>query len=443
MIERIEPGGMFAFECGLPGETRADEVFPGHPNGVQMSRDRWLIVYATRAWRGVDDDRSIVYQLREAADGGPCGRLIKEGLVRRSIDDWDPLGDGTRLVRQLGHPVAFGVPDGACIQGRAAPAANVIAIKWRVSARWLNPETGVLEGVKSDPELKALTQSVEWMQCRLNDAGDDIEVLQPPRPLRQKGWEEGAAFCSARGVDWAREPLRMNQAFTQAVPFNEDCTEWVDCNHFDGRVAPLKYRFDAAAGLYEWVETGPFMQSDRMPLSEASIAPCGSNWILCARGESAIGWVRTSDPFARVPAPTFTSAPAVNAPVTFYRCADGVLRIFTGDVATSPYGTGRNPLYCWEIDPDAFGASTPIEIFDCIASGTLPEETVPRAEMCKLLPHGGGPRQWLLWRVRTKNVSHQYGSLPPVTPEWKAKHGLYSAALVYADAAPAAWEFGR
>ena len=45
---KIEPEGFLIRDCGLPGETRADDVVPAHPNGIPVSRNRWLLVYATR-----------------------------------------------------------------------------------------------------------------------------------------------------------------------------------------------------------------------------------------------------------------------------------------------------------------------------------------------------------------------------------------------------------
>src|SRR5205809_4515291 len=131
-IESIEPLGMLVKECALPGETRADDVVPAHPNGLQVARDRWLLVYATRGFRGVDDDRSVVYQLRR---GGPDGAVVKEGFLARTRIDWDPFGEGKSLVKQHGHPVAFGVPKGARIDGKPAPHGNVFIAKWRVVAR--------------------------------------------------------------------------------------------------------------------------------------------------------------------------------------------------------------------------------------------------------------------------------------------------------------------
>ena len=79
MIKNIEYRGRLIGECSLPGETRQEEVFPAHPNGIPVSRNRWLLVYATRGWRAGDDDMSIIYQIR--ADK-PDGALLKEGLFK-------------------------------------------------------------------------------------------------------------------------------------------------------------------------------------------------------------------------------------------------------------------------------------------------------------------------------------------------------------------------
>jgi hypothetical protein len=431
VLDRIERRGKLVHECSLAGETRADDVFPGHPNGIPLSRDRWLLIYATRGWRTVDDDRSIVYQVRRDR---PDGEVLAEGILGLTVDDWDPHGDGSRYSRNHGHPVAFGVPKDAVIGGKPAVNANLFVLKWRVTARDLTPVARGQSVRNLDESGRA--QYVEWVQCRLNGAGSDIEIVQRRQPMRQRGYDTWHPFCRHGDVRW------MNQTFVQAVPFNRDATEWVDVNHFDGsRIAPLKYRFNAKTGLYEWVEIGPLVKDAKLPLSEASIARSGNDFVICARSDNAIGWIRAADPFGELHAPVFTTDPAINSPVAMYACPDGALRILTGSVATSPYGHGRCPLYIWEIDPQTFRSGKPVLVFDPIAEGILPRETGPRAEMCKLLTHMGGREQTLVWRVRTKNVGRQYGSLPPVTPEWKEQHGLYHASLVYGEDNPGEWQF--
>jgi hypothetical protein len=127
--------------------------------------------------------------------------------------------------------------------------------------------------------------------------------------------------------------------------------------------------------------------------------------------------------------------------VGLYCCADGNLRIVTGDPATSPYGHGRCPLYLWPVDPATFAVAEPVVVADPIADGILPRETVPRAEMGKILAHTGGREQTAIWRVRTKSVARPYGNLPPVKPEWQEQHGIYYGKLVYAEEQPATWEY--
>jgi len=436
MIEKIDHKGVLVGECSLLGERRSDDVVPAHPNGIPVSRDRWLVVYATRGFRGVDDDRSIIYQIRR---GAPDGEVIREGLLSRSVDDWDPFGEGARYFKQHGHPVAFGVPKGARIAGRPVPHANLFVAKWRVIG--LNIQGGLVSGDGVHLNRVERTQGVEWVQFRLNDREDDIEIVQPVRPLRQKGYESGEAFCSAADAG------HMNQSFVQAVPFNRDATEWADCNHFrNGGVAALKYRYNAALGLYEWVETGPFLRDAHWSLSEASLARYRDSWVIAARtGHPAgrIAWARTDDPFASVLEPVYPEDLSTNAPLTAYACPDGVLRLFTGNPKISPYCNGRDPLYCWDINPDArFRAENCLVVFDSVASGLLRAESVPRVDMCKLLPHGGGRTQTLAFRVRVKKINQPYAGLPAITAEEKARCAIHHATITYAEEWPGCWDFG-
>ncbi len=438
-IERIGHKGPLISDCSLAGETRRDDTVPAHPNGIQVSRDRWLIVYATRRFRGVDDDASIAFQLRKEA---PDGDLIKEAMLVHSHDEWDPLGDGSRHVKQHGHPVAFGVPRGARIGGKPAPSANVFVLKWRQVARVLDHERSYLEHSSVHPELRARTQSVEWLQFRLNEQEDDIEILKPASRLRERGYEEGSAFCGAP------EARSMNQTFTQAVPFNRDCTQWADCNHFDGRVAALKYDFNSHLGLYEWVETGPYLFEPERPVSEASLASWGTDWVVAARrggGRRGVAWVRTQDPFTETSTPVTPAAPQSRAPLTAYSCPDGVLRLFTGDETISPHGKSRDPLYCWDIDPDRdFTSSRRRVIYDSVDAG-LPIRPVssPKIDMCKLFPHYR-ETQYLLHRVSVRAFNHPYlGSpeIPIINEEEKASCGIHCAKITYGESFPSPWEF--
>ena len=434
MIESIEHCGMLIDECPLPGETRADDVFPAHPNGIQVAQNRFLLLYATRGYRGTDDDLSIVAQLRKDAYDGP---VIRDIMIAESINNWDPLDEGVPLVRQHGHPVAFGVPKGATVNGSLAPNANVFAIKWRVCARYVDSATGLMA---NRPGLKELTQSVEWAQVRLNEAEDDLDVLQPAAPMRQLGFEDGDAFCAA-------DARHMNQSFTQPEPFSRDAMEWADVNHFDGgRIAALKYRFDADVGLYRWIEVGPLIGGDEdRSLSEASLVPCGDGWGISARRLSAqtIAWVRTEDPFSERPDLVCPPEPCNNAPLTAYACPDGVVRLITGDPSISPYRNGRDPLYLWDIDPGRqFAVSNRRVVFDCIKTGLgIPLEQVPRVDMAKLLPHAGGHTQILAHRVRSKATNDPAKTGKAITQAEKDASGIYYAKVHYREQLPGRWRF--
>jgi hypothetical protein len=444
-LQSIEHQGMLIRDCTLKGETRADDVVPAHPSGLQVSRDRWLLLYATRGFRGVDDDLSIVYQLRQ---GSPDGKVLCEGFLVRTRNDWDPSNKGERLVKQHGHPVAFGVSKGALIGGRVPAHANLFVAKWRVVARILDRDKNYLHHGTTDPKLSQRTQGVEWIQFRLNAREDDIEIVQPVALLRQRGYERGAAFCSRE------DAAHMNQSFTPPLPFNREATEWADCNHFDGgRIAALRYAYNAQRNLYEWVATGPFVEDGKRTLSEASLARLGERWIIAARanGGSGIAWTQTEDPFRKVPVPVYPKEPVSNSPVTAFTCADGVLRLFTGSAPLSATRNGRDPLFCWDIDPASqFAASNRRVIFDSVKMGLhIRPEAVPKIDMCKLLP-AQGRTQYIIHRVSVRSYNHPYvgGSgkptgIPAINAAEKAACGIYYARILYAEDMPSLWQFSN
>lgn len=440
MIASIEHRGVLIHEVKLAGHTRADDVFPAHPNGIQVSRNRFMLVFATRGWRGVDDDLSACYQLREGSYDGP---ILKEGIFESTRNDWDPLENGTLCVKQHGHPVGFGLPKGALIRGKPASHANLFAVKWRRNGRFIDPKSGfMLKASVTSPRLDAGTAVVEWLQFRLNEAEDDIEIVQPMQLLRQKGFGTGYAFC---GVN-ARF---MCQSFVQPAPLNEDCTEWIDCNHFDeGRLAMLRYQFNPERGIYEWVQTGPLFGGD---LSEANVSPCRGAWVLGARvGQSShaptggpVAWARLDDPFGQTPELVYPPEPRTKAPVTAYRCPDGVLRLLTGDRTISPYGGARNPLYLWDIDPDqGFAASNRQVVFDTKAAG-LPfrDASGGVVDMAKILPHAGGSTQFLVHRVRSVSINDPARTGMAINAEEKNACAIYYARIHYTEALPGCWQF--
>jgi hypothetical protein len=342
--------------------------------------------------------------------------------------------------------VVFGVPRGARINGRPPAYANLFVAKWRRVARVLDRKTNHLEHATAHPQTRERSQGVEWVQFRLNELEDDLELVQPMKPLRQQGYESGATFCSREGA------TRMNQSFVRPVPFDDDCSQWVDCNHFnDGRLAALKYRYSPESKLYEWIETGPLLADARHGLSEASLCRLGGDWVIAARaaGRRGPAWARTNDPFHRIAPFTFATEPASAGPVTAFVCGDGVLRLFTGDPTLSPHGTPRDPLYCWEIDAaSGFAAQRRRIVFDSVAA-RIPfrAAVVPKVDFCKLLPPHDGA-QLVCHRVVTRAYDFPYAGsdgkpigIPAINAEEKAACGIYAERLTYAQRPRAPWQF--
>ena len=52
MINGVESKGFYIENCGLPGEGKSDERVPAQHNTIQLSRNRWFVVYETRGFRG-------------------------------------------------------------------------------------------------------------------------------------------------------------------------------------------------------------------------------------------------------------------------------------------------------------------------------------------------------------------------------------------------------
>ena len=439
MIERIEHPGKLIYECSLPGEQRKDDVFPAHPNGIQLSKNRFLIVYVTRGYRGADDDLSIVAQLRSNGYDGP---VISERFITRTRNDWEPFGDGVPYVLQNGHAAAFGVPKGALIKGRAAPQAGLFVIKWHYLARYLDPETGILISNRERPDIADATIRTAWVQMRLNDADDDLEIVAEPRQMREKGYETGAAFCSA--------PIsHTNNTFTQAVPFNDECSEWIDFHHMHGKIAAHKYRYDADTRTYQWVQTGTLFGDG---LSEASVARFGDDWVIAARPRvdpdsmgSPAGWIRTDDPFAGTAPIVRPSQPLIKAPLTAYMFPDGQLRLLTGDQTVSPYNFPRNPLYMWDIDPDrGFVASNRTVVFDTFEQGIpIPPDSLPRCDFGHVLPHSGGSQQVVAHRLLGSFLNDARARGKAISPEDKAPAGVYYDVIHFTEHYDCPWDFSQ
>lgn len=436
-IVKIEAMGELLREPNLPGERRADDVVPGQTSGLRLSKDRWLVLCNTRSFRGIDDERSVVYQVRKDA---PDGHVIKEGFLAQSIDDWDPLKEGKPRVKQHGHVVSFGVPKGALIDGKPAGHANHFVALWRVVAVAYDPEKKAVP--RTPPALRQQTQGVEWVQFRLNEAESDLEIVQPLARLRQAGFETGPKFGSL-------DVAHMNQSFVPPVPANPACTEWLLCNHFDGgRIAVLQMTFDPEKKRYRWTRSGPLAGGPESLLSEASLAKVGDDWVVAARtgGKTrGVAWTKSKNPLESLPEPKVVRPPVTDSPITAFVAADGVLRVFTGDVEASPRHRGRDPMYMWQVDPTDFAAAQRETIFDTVeAKLGFRHSAWPKIDFAKLFPPHG-KTQLISYRVNVRSNNFGYDGvrkdIPVILPEEKARCGIYYSRITYADVVPEPWTF--
>jgi len=473
-ISGIEYKGMYIGECGLPGETRADEVQPSHSAGMQLARDRFLILYSTRGYRGVDDDLSIVYQLRSDRWDGP---IVKEGFVSQTLNDWDPLKEGARHVKQHGHVTGFGVPKGALIGGKRVPHENIFVVMWRQVARARHPETGWLEEVHVRPDLWEKTSEACWRHFRLNDSADDIAWLTEAVPMRLPG--QGAEFLKGRP-----DVAGMIKGFVPAVPMDDSCEVWIDLNSAcrvggasrgasKGRgVLPGIYRFNRQTSRYEWTEAGPL--SD-WGFYEASVARHGKQFVYMARASGTkpplpeaagpytnhIHYHLTENPLE----PQLDFQPAFdqpsNGPRTFFTGADGGFWKLGGSVSQSPYAEERNPIYMMRVLPEENFRTGECHV---ILDGEAENPGIPPPvwlDFPKLLPHTGGTEQWMLFRVRGIGLKYSpemyeidlqlrgRGERRPgvpfvrmLTEEEFRNGGIYAAKVHYREPQPATWEFG-
>ncbi|MCC5807342.1 MAG: hypothetical protein JJU00_13540 [Opitutales bacterium] len=443
MSATLQYRGKLLHECTLPRETRADGLFPGHINAAQASRDRFLVLYSTRNWRGSDDNCSVICQIRAGAYDGP---VLRERCLAESINDWRPFGDGRTFVKAHVHPVVFGVPAGAVVEGRVPANAGLFVFMWNRRARELDPETGfMLHYHKEVPLLDDLSVT-EWTQLRLNAAGDDFEVVQPVETLRQRDFGQGYPFCE---IDARRMALTMNPP----VPLDPSGREWVGSTTYQRpgepeRVGTKGFVYNADRGIYEWRHCGRLSAPG---LFESAVARVGGCFVVMARiqksmkakGGGPVAWMTLDDPYGPLPDPVCPEAPCANAPTTAFRCADGGLRLFTSDPQLSPYGHPRNPLFMWDIDPsDGFRATGRRTLFDSVAHALpIREESLPVVDQAKVFPHAGGRRQIVAHRVRPRSLASGLKTGVVVNEAEKEVSGIYYSEIEYPEDLPAQWTF--
>jgi len=400
-------GGSLVDKSTLAGQTRREGVYPGHGDAFRVGRDRWLILYSNRGFMGDDNYKSLIYQLRRDRIDGD---LVKEGIFEASRR-FRVAGDESDYSTQLGAPGVFGVPKGVTRPGLAT-AANLFVAKYYVRYNRLRydadnrPRLSANMGAAAIPNLPDRDVGMCWAQFRLNEREDDIEMIQPPTALVQKGFEASDDSCElGSGVHVA------NHGFSRPFLIEPDRPFWCDVHCFGGArggIAPVGFEFNAATSRYDWVRVGTPLRDPDYGIGEPSMVPYKGRFILAARtGEKGclkpgwrmkkgtIAWAMLDDPFDYAPL-EFTypedGRDLRAAPMSLARTADGVIRLFSNDHYNAPYPeTSRNPLYIWRIDPeDSFRRSDRQVVFDGVALG-LPG--LPEASFVHLAPHAGGDRQ--------------------------------------------------
>lgn len=355
--------GSLISDTTIPGEQKRDNAQPSNATCWQLSKHRYIWIYVITTFQGADSVRAVAYQIRKDT---PDGKLLREAILSPAIDQWDAFNNGEFYFKQQGHGKVFGVPKGAVDQqGRLLPGNNVFCAMWYQVPRPIDRKTGRLlmakvdgKGVNLQAQHEAHTR-LGSVQFRLNDTEDDIELLTPLTVLSQKGFESGESFCSL-----GTEVTGVNHWYTPLIPFNESCTQWVDVRHFYPRgIAPIMMELNPETHLYEWVKTAKLTILEKGSLIECFINKVGADWVIGARGfTSQLGtetvWFKTRDLFAGLGPPVLMPSPgAPHANRSAYICGDGVLRIFGGNIATSPFKWSRDPQYCWDVDPNTFELS--------------------------------------------------------------------------------------
>ena len=446
MIKKLEYKGKLIHECSIKGETREDGYYPGHINGAQLSRDRFVLFFTSRGWRGSDDNTSVIYQIRDGAYDGP---LVHEGRLAKSFDGWDPLKDGNLYVKAHVHPQVFGVPKGARVNGRIPEHAGLFTFTWHTYARYVDRETGFMPGCKNLDRAYDATTITEWTQLRLNEAEDDFEVAQPVETLVRRD-------TGSDKIQFEDKTRFMTSTFTPPVRLLADGTKWIGSATFpitcrDGenhRIAALEFTYNPEEKLYGWTNTGPLSAPGKW---ESSFMPYGDSWVVSARHWDSylqddggpVAWMRTDDPFREISEPELPSEPSSRSPSTAFTCADGRIRLITNDPKISPYGQRRNPLYIWDIDPEnGFEPTARHVVFDSVKLGMpIRESAVPVVDQGKMLPHSGGSRQIVAHRLRTFATDQPDLAGVPVNDEEKEITGVYYSEIEYDREYPALWAF--
>jgi hypothetical protein len=345
------------------------------------------------------------------------------------------------------------VPKGALLKGKRMPNENVFVLKWsrrtllERDGRLLTPELHDDLWPEGHTYVRRLYRT-KWLQFRLNDKEDDIEIIRPKGPLSQKGYESGEAFCSL-GPGYFQ-----NHAMTPPVPEDASCTTWMACDTFDsapgdkyihGTITPVAFTWNTETGLYEWTRTGSIHSIEGQMIGEASISRFGDSWIVAARcykTSASTAWYRSDDLFAGLGEPVIIEkGRRWQCPRHSYKCANGQLRIFLNNREWSPYFDRRNPLYAVDVDPVTFEYTERQVVCDARIEG-FPFDA-PCLDMSKLCPNQGN-RQLIHFRLvdRFMTSVEDFEGSDEARADMMAKAGIHYAEIVYEGDIPDPWDFG-
>lgn len=462
MIKKTEYLGEYIEESETKGEQRKDGAWPHHAIANVLSPNRWIIIYGTRGFHGHysgmrngDNDRSMLYQIR--ADN-PQGKILKEGVLGMYSETWDPLQDGSKHLKQHSHMYCFGVPKGALINGNRVQHENVFFACWCRLARAKSAPGKDLMSIEDEAELVHKTFIIECIQFRLNDEENDIEILQPIKQLRQKGYESGELICPISPY------TPMNLTFGKVQAYNQLKSEWATIHHFSSGLAPVRFSFNREKGIYEWVETGElFANLGNIQLIEASLIPDNGEWVVATRTNAlknsmdnnqvgfayreattevpGTAWFKIKRLFKKWPEPVF-AGPKSKTPTSVYLCPDGIVRIFTNDHFDS-HGSQRNPLYVWDVDiANGFELKNRKTLFDGTTQGYLPRpESRPNVDFFRLFPTMSPNSQDFSFRVKMRCRLPNESDMTMINDEEKRLSQLLSGRIYYDTNIEPEWKF--
>jgi hypothetical protein len=451
MLSTIDYRGILIQDTGIAGERRADHAVPNVAAVARLSRDRWLVACNTVDDRGCDANRGITWELRADTPDGP---VVRRGVFLRPDDHLDPLRTGRRFWRGYSTPRLFGVPKGAMQCGVPRSNANAFVLTWsskvraNVAGRLIEPTPG--SGWPSDfaPDVFHATRQAiptwrEGLQFRLSEREDDLDITVPRYWLRQRGDE---AFC-AHGPGIASEP------WCQPVREDDGAFSWLETVSLQpqeyvgpqdaSRFTTLRHTWNSEMQRYAWTDTGAVHVLPGMRAGEPSLVRLAADdWIIAIRCFSHGGqtlWYRLRDPLGDF-GPGTAVVDAYSQRVAL-RGADGGLYLLINNLALSPYGHKRNPLFCFAVDPDGFAYHDRRVVFDACAAG-LPIDN-PFVDHVAVLPPVG-PRQGLPLRVIDLcQVWNPGPDTPPLSPASTAATGVHYAELVYDRVEKDEWEFAE